>query len=473
MPIPVVSLAQMREWEKATWEAGRTQEGVIRRVGHLAAQRVLQLTRTGDLIVVMAGKGHNGDDSRQTSQHLTDREIYLINVQDPAAALDEFRFQLSLSPALIIDGIFGIGLNRPLGPEWVRLIDEINRAGLPVLAVDIPSGLNAETGEPQGAAVRATTTITLAAPKIGLLSPKAWPYVGRLEVLPDIGLVPCPLKSEIQWTLPHDFSEFPHMRRAHTHKGSYGHLAILAGSVGYHGAAALAARGAARARPGLVSVFTAPQVYVPVASRLEQQMVHPWQPGTQLPDGTTAVLCGPGLAGPDVPAELKEFVGRLWLEFDKPVVVDASALAWLPAGKETKALRVITPHPGEAGQMLGVSAAVVQEDRPGSVRQLSRKFGNCWVVLKGHQTLIGSNNGKLFVNPSGNPYLAQGGSGDVLSGFIAGWLAQPELQTEPLMALRYAVFQHGAAADFLSTSSRNWVLEELIQQLGAVNSTAV
>src|SRR6266542_1226635 len=174
MPVPVISVAQMREWEKATWAAKRKPAQVISRVGHIVTWRVKQLTRPGDLIVILAGKGHNGDDARQTGQNLSDHEVTLLNVRHPAATLKEFQSVLSLRPALIVDGLFGIGLNRPLETPWIKLIEKVNRSQIPVLAIDVPSGLNADSGEPEGAAIRATVTLTLGAPKKGLLTSSAW-----------------------------------------------------------------------------------------------------------------------------------------------------------------------------------------------------------------------------------------------------------------------------------------------------------
>src|SRR2546426_9708724 len=160
-----------------------------------------------------------------------------------------------MRPTLIVDGLFGIGLNRPLEGVWVRLIEKVNRSQIPVLAIDVPSGLNADTGEPEGAAIRAAITLTLAAPKKGLLASAAWPFVGRLEVAPDIGLVPCPHEGEMLWTVAEDFLGYPPARPVDGHKGTFGHIVIFAGSLGYHGAAVLAANGATRAQPGLFSLF--------------------------------------------------------------------------------------------------------------------------------------------------------------------------------------------------------------------------
>ena len=468
MPAPVISVAQMREWEKATWAAKRTPAQVISRVGHIVTSRAKQLTRPGDLIVILAGKGHNGDDARQAGHNFSDHEVTLLNVVDPVAALKQFNSHLSLRPALIVDGLFGIGLNRPLEAPWIRLIEKVNQSQIPVLAIDVPSGLNADSGEPEGAAIRATVTLTLGAPKKGLLTAPAWRYVGRLEVAPDIGLVPCPLAGDAQWTLPVDFDSYPPPRPVDGHKGTFGHLSIIAGSVGYHGAAVLAARAAQRAQPGLVTLYVHDKVYLPVASQLQSAMVHPWRPGNKLPDSCSAILFGPGLAATDLPADLKSELRHLWQELPLPVIVDASALDWLSAGATpARSIRVMTPHPGEVARLLKLTTAEVQSDRAAALRKLSKQYGNCWVVLKGHQTLIGRSKGDLFINSSGNPHLAQGGSGDVLAGYLGGLLAQRQLQADPTTALRYSVWQHGAAADRLSEERTNWTVENLLDALGS------
>jgi NAD(P)H-hydrate epimerase len=246
-------------------------------------------------------------------------------------------------------------------------------------------------------------------------------------------------------------------------------LAIVAGSVGFHGAAVLAARGAQRAQPGLVTLHTVSAIYHVVASQLQAVMVSPWQPDTKLNGQYTAVLIGPGLAAPDIPDQVRMLTRHLWRYSTLPIAADASALDWLRLEHAPEnAIRVITPHPGEAGRLLGSSSDQVQADRLKAVRQLSEQLGNPWVVLKGHQTMIGRSAGEAFVNSSGNPHLAQGGSGDVLSGYLAGLLAQPGLQRDALKAIRYGVWQHGAAADRLTNSRANWVVEDLVNEIGAL-----
>ena len=493
MPLPVITIAQMREWEKATWAAGQTEAEVIRRVGKKIARRARKLTRSDDLILILAGKGHNGDDVRAAAEHLENRRVQVLDVNDPRTALTEFQRRtgilpvsnqrekstqveektedrLEACPALIIDGLFGIGLNRPLDDDWTKFIAAVNQSQIPVLSVDVPSGLNADTGETFGAAIESAVTLTVGAPKIGMLAQAAWPFVGWLEVAEDVGLVPCPLTDELNWTTAEDFESFPPRRPVAGHKGSFGHLAIVAGSLGFHGAAVLATRAAQRAQPGLVTLFTPESVYPPIASQLQSAMVKLWTPDLRLLEDAGAILLGPGLAALELTDQLKGIIRRLWRDWQMPLVVDASALEWLGAqlGMARNAIRVVTPHPGEAARMLNTNVAWVQADRRRAVRELSRRFGNCWVVLKGHQTLIGRSEGEITVNSSGNPHLAQGGSGDALAGFLAGLLAQPALQEDVGKTLRYAVWQHGAAADELQSERTNWVVEDLVNRLGNV-----
>src|SRR5579862_8191517 len=471
MPVPVVTIAQMREWENATWASGQTQAEVIRQVGEKIARTALSMTRPGAAILILAGKGHNGDDARAARGHLSGRQVEVLDVTAPETALPGLEAALRSRPALIIDGLFGIGLNRALDDGWQKFLIAVNESKVAVLAVDVPSGLNADSGQPQGAAIEAAVTLTVGAPKIGLLEPGAGPLAGRLEVAADVGLISCPHQGDLNWVLPDDFAGFPPRRAVAGHKGSFGHLAIIAGSFGFHGAAVLAARGAQRAQPGLVTLYSQESIYHVVASQLQAAMVNVWKPETKLPESVSAVLIGPGLAAQESVEELKTMTRRLWRRLARdsflPMVVDASALDWLVSHALAKnEIRVVTPHPGEAARMLGKTVQQIQANRPQAVRDISQRFGDCWVVLKGHQTLVGRSTGEIFVNSSGNAHLAQGGSGDVLAGFIAGLLAQPALQADVGKTLRFAVWLHGATADALQTARTNWVVEDLVAGLG-------
>lgn len=467
MSVPILNIAAIREWEKATWATGQTESEVIHRVGKRLARRARKLTDEDDEILILAGKGHNGDDARAAREFLDNRKVKILELLLPDTDLLALEMALGARPALIIDGLFGIGLNRPLSESWQKIIATINASHIPVLSVDVPSGLNADTGETFSAAVEATVTLTIGAPKTGLLSCGAWPFVGRLEVAEDVGLIPCPQRGELNWILPDDFREYPPRRPAAGHKGSFGHVCIVSGSLGYHGAAVLATRGAQRAQPGLATVYPQENVYSLVATQLQSAMSSPWNRDTRFPERMSALLVGPGLHAPGVIEDMRQPLYHWWRDLECPLVVDASALEFISAGPFThQPGRVMTPHPGEAGRLLNWPTARVQADRVAALREISKRFSNCWVVLKGHQTLIGRHEGEIFVNSSGNPHLGQGGSGDLLAGYIAGLLAQPELQKDVARTLCYAVWQHGAAADRLQSIRPNWTVEDLADELG-------
>jgi NAD(P)H-hydrate epimerase len=202
-------------------------------------------------------------------------------------------------------------------------------------------------------------------------------------------------------------------------------------------------------------------------------MVHVWEPGFQLPVAATTLVFGPGLSAPDIPEGFRDQLRDFWADQPMPMVADASGLDWLTSGTfKRDAIRVITPHPGEAARLLGSAVADIESDRPAAVRQLSRRFGGCLVVLKGHQTLIGSAEGAQYLNSSGNPGLAQGGSGDLLAGLLGGLLAQPALAREPVRAVRHGVWWHGAAADRLAGSLPHWTIEDLPVALGSLDGDA-
>ena len=475
MPLPVVTVVEMRDWENQTWASGVTPAEVISRVGQAVAAEALNQTQIGDAIAIFAGKGNNGADALACASHLSDRTADIFKIEDPSRGMAEFLAALALRRksgkrpyALIVDGLFGIGLNRPLDSDWQQLIAAINETGTKVLSIDVPSGLNADTGETYGAALKAFVTLTIGAPKRGLLASGGSVFTGRIKVADQAGLLDHAIAlrepRELAWSTGSDFINFPPARPAESHKGTFGHLLIIAGSQGYHGAAVLAARGAQRAQPGLVTLWTLENVYAPIASQLQAVMVDTWRPGKTIPESCTAVLFGPGLV--DVPSQLKDWLAEVWLKSKLSVVADASGLDWLSSSSASVSPRILTPHPGEAARLLKVSSQEIQADRCAALRDLSKRYGGAWIVLKGHQTLVGRTEGRITVNGSGNPGLAQGGTGDLLAGFAAGLVAQPLLQNDLQHALAYAVWEHGCAADRLAGSRRHWVVEDLCAELG-------
>ena len=464
MAIPVLSVEAMRNWEQATWQKGSSEADVIALVGKSIAEWILSNFESAKRILILAGKGHNGDDGRAALKHLHAREVTeatVIDVTDPQAGYSDVEEALDAAPELVLDCLFGIGLNRPLSAPWSKLIERINQNPTTMISIDTPSGLDGQNGTPMGNSIRADYTLAVGAPKEGLLQASAQTYVGYIRTLTDIGLTTRPEGTTLFCCEPQDFHSFPPKRSATDHKGSHGHLRIIAGSPGYHGAAVLAARAAMRAQPGLITLETMSECYAPIAAQLQQVMVRPWKP-EKTSVNCSAILIGPGLASESLPTELKQEVSALWREAEIPIIADASALDWLPKGPiQSAATRILTPHPGEAARLLTASTKEIEQNRVKALQQISNAYADCWIVLKGAHTLVGRGASPISVNATGNPGLAQGGSGDVLAGLIGALMAQPRCHDIPEKVLQFCTWQHGAAADRLRKIRSNWVVEEL------------
>ncbi|CAO0824473.1 ADP-dependent (S)-NAD(P)H-hydrate dehydratase / NAD(P)H-hydrate epimerase [Desulfarculales bacterium] len=377
-----------------------------------------------------------------------------------------------------IDAILGTGLNTPVGERYALAIDFLNTLVQPVLSVDVPSGLCADSGQPLGLAVRADFTATFGLTKAGLaLEPGE--YVGQLHLV-DIGIPPrvveglgCQARllepKTVGWLLP--------ARSPGGHKGSFGHLMVVGGSLGKSGAVCLAALGGIKAGAGLVTAAL-PEALNQVAEiKLTAAMSQPLPQTNQgglalkalevlaeLAAVRQAVVLGPGLGQEEESAELAR---RLCADLGLPLVVDADGLNALAQGLGPGAIAsqqaVITPHPGEAARLLGSSLAAVQADRLAAARALAAQ-SRAVTVLKGARTVIAEPEGRAWINPTGNALLASGGSGDVLAGLIGGLLAQG---VAALPAALCGVFVHGLAADMAEADYglRGLAAEELLDYL--------
>jgi hydroxyethylthiazole kinase-like uncharacterized protein yjeF len=403
---------------------------------------------------------------RQCGGKLRDRSATLALLGDASSA--------GLRPSfdVIADALFGTGLDRPLDAAFVELVRGIGDSGIPVIAVDVPSGLDADTGLPLGAAVRAEATATLGAAKPGLFIGKGPDYVGRVSVL-DIGLArPDEAELEVVGTVLDSTAIAPLLpeRRGSTHKGDVGHVLVCGGSNGKSGAVLLGARAALRAGAGLVTMAL-PATLAPAADLAlwEAMTIGLADDGhgnvadnayASIENATarfSVAAVGPGL-GTGEPA--RALVEAMIEGFDGALVLDADALNVL-AGREAiaRALAeraaagrggvVLTPHPGEMGRLLGTTAAAVQADRIGSVRACVARYPGAIVVLKGAATLVGGGKAIRF-NTSGNPGMASPGMGDVLAGTLAALLAVVD---DLLDAASIAVFAHGLAADLLAAET--------------------
>lgn len=429
---------------------------LMERAGCAAARLALERFGRGH-ILIFAGPGNNGGDAFVMARELA-RSGCTVDVifrgdakklpPDARATLQSCqhpRIQLcrdvpSVTFSLVVDGLFGIGLSRPIDGEYADLITRINAFSGPVLALDVPSGLNTDTGSAQGTVVRADLTATFIAAKPGLFTNDGPDHCGEVCVL-DLDLPHA--QSQGALLVREEFLPALQPRRRNTHKGSFGTLTIVGGSPGMAGAALLAGRAALMLGAGRVMI-----------GMLERAAFDPAQPELMLrsPDealalSTTAVI-GPGLGQS---GEALELLRRL-ASTDFPLLLDADALNLMaahPVLARHVACRqkptVLTPHPTEAARLLGVDTTAVQNDRLSATLDLAKRFNAC-VALKGCGTVLADPTGRWRINPTGNPGLASGGTGDVLAGFTGALMAQ---QLSAWDALCAAVYLHGAAADAL------------------------
>src|SRR6266853_103596 len=464
--LPIYTTPAMRKLEELAAPASGT---LMERAGAAAAEFARSLCGdTAKAVLVVAGPGNNGGDAFEVAAHLR-RWFFRVSVvfsgerdklpEDAQAALGKWeaaggtllhdvpgepRFDLA------VDGLFGTGLKRPLAGTHGTLVEKLNALGVPILAIDIPSGIDADTGAIMGCAVRASHTVTFIAHKPGLLTLDGPDHCGELE-LDTLGLDPDKLLEPEGTLLAADILDAAITpRRKNFHKGQAGSVGVLGGAAGMVGAAVIAGRAALKCGAGRVYVglLTPRPPYVDDAQ--PELMLR--KPALVLEKDLVDVLvAGPGMGKAGSAAKL---LGAA-LAAPVPVVLDADALNVI-AGSRTftaslakrKAATIMTPHPAEAGRLLGVTAAAAQADRVASARAIARRYRSL-VVLKGNGSVIAAPDGKFWINSSGNPGMASAGMGDALVGMIAALIAQG---AEPLQALLAGVYLHGAAADALVAS---------------------
>jgi NAD(P)H-hydrate epimerase len=438
---------------------------------------------------IFCGPGNNGGDGLAIARHLSVRgwtvEVFLaaggmelsgdagtqlaicrkmgLSISEITAEEDVWEALAAAGDLdLIVDALFGTGLARPLSGLFELLVEGINDLAKPCVAVDLPSGLNGSRAEPLGTHVQADLTVTFAAPKIAHVLAPAADAVGEL-VVADLGIPPLLIDEieeaggRLELLVEDEIAGWLAPRQRDAHKGTFGHALLVAGSPGKAGAAILAARAAVRSGAGLVTVAVPEPILETVDLGSLESMTLALSSATmsqelsQALEGKAVLAVGPGL-GQDEPAvrlirELVTASGGAEL----PLVLDADGInAYAGHAVDLvrrKAPTVLTPHPGELGRLLGVSAKDVQADRLGAARRAARETGAI-VVLKGARTLIAEPGGNVWVSPTGNPGMATGGSGDVLTGLTAGLIAQRDAYgLEVLDAVLLAVYLHGLAGD--------------------------
>jgi ADP-dependent NAD(P)H-hydrate dehydratase / NAD(P)H-hydrate epimerase len=435
---------QVREFDRiAIEEYGISGQTLMERAG-MAVFSVIQANWPKQRhLTVLCGGGNNGGDGYVIAR-LAMEAGYAVNVicmvepdklQGDAKTAADLLQKAGLVPQpytatvlekseLIVDALLGTGLDRDVTGNLFNVIEEINKVYLPVISVDIPSGLNADTGQVMGTCIKACATISFIGLKQGLFTNQGPDFTGRiyfndLNVSPDIYTKePC-AAVRINLDTQQSFLQ-PRSRTAH--KGHFGHALIVGGDFGYPGAPLMAAEAAARVGAGLVSVATHARFAASMANRRPEIMAHGIEnPSDLIPllDKANVIAIGPGLGQ----SEWSKMMFSRILETSLPLIVDADALNFLAADPIRQNSWILTPHPGEAARLLGTSTMDIQADRFAAIHALQDKFGG-FIVLKGSGTLILDPDNNVYLCNDGNPGMASGGMGDVLTGVLTGLVAQ-------------------------------------------------
>jgi ADP-dependent NAD(P)H-hydrate dehydratase / NAD(P)H-hydrate epimerase len=482
-PHALLSAAQIRQIEKQAFTDRLSADTLMARAGATAAEIIMRHYRRGN-VLILCGTGRNGGDGFVVAEIMRQAgwPVTCAMLSPDQASLDEavanarmawpqpilpWSPELLRHKTLIVDALFGIGLDRALAPELINLIEQVNRSTCPVVALDLPSGVHADTGAILGAAIHAEMTICFIRKKIGLYLLPARDKAGKI-ILADLGL-----PAKIWSTSPATIAEnHPDLWRhalpsfdAAQHKYDHGHALILGGAV-MTGAARLAARAAQRTGAGLVTIASPPEATLIYASNLDSVLVQSlsglqdWQ--SLLGDERkTAMLLGPGAGVSEL---LRDCVLQS-LQHDKPVVLDADALTACAQMPEIliKALRpttILTPHSGEFARLFGAQQNL--SDKLGVVTRMAR-WAQCVILLKGADTVIAAPDGRAVINSNAPPWLATAGSGDVLAGIITGLVAQG---VESFTAAAIAAWLHGRAAQDFSVGM---IAEDLIAALPKIS----
>ncbi len=435
---PVYLTADIRRLEAA---AGNVSPPLMERAGAAAADMAagLALQNSKD-VLVLAGPGNNGGDARIAAEILKQKFFRVHVVSKPEDLKEEKAW------ALVIDGLFGIGLARDIEGDYAKLVAYANRQTCPILALDIPSGIASDTGRVLGCAVRATHTLTFIALKPGLLTLDGPDHCGELSVA-DLGLEVKSLLPAAAWVAQPDlFKGVLKQRPRNFHKGLAGSLAILGGAAGMTGAALLAGRAALKLGAGRIYVGMLDEGAPAIDFGAPELMLR--HPDDALGEDLDALVVGPGIGQ----GERAETLLGAALASDIPCVLDADALNLIAENEDLRkscarraADTLLTPHPAEAGRLLGSTTAAVQADRVKAARMLADNL-KAHVVLKGNGSVLAARDGHWFINTSGNAGMASAGMGDVLAGMLGALLAQ---RYSGESALVLGVHLHGAAADAL------------------------
>ena len=505
----IVTGAQMQELDRLTIGEARIPGTVLMEragTGLVACLEQIYGSARGKRVTILCGKGNNGGDGFVVARLLRRRQAHVrILTMTPVSelsrdaatmyrqfvraagksAVQPYRSTSQALPLLresdlLIDALLGTGLSSDVTGRYGDAIDNVNEAGRPVVAVDLPSGLHADTGAILGRAVRASLTVTFGLPKLGLYQNHGIDLAGSVRIV-DIGIPSAYIDAVTSRTMlmtPAFVRASLPARKPSSHKGTFGHAGIIAGSVGKTGAAAMAAQAALRIGAGLVTVAVPSSVNDVLEAKLLEAMTIPMPETksrtfartafdrlTAFIAARTAIAIGPGLS---THPETVELVQALTKQLDRPAVLDADALNAL-AGRASmltacKTPPILTPHPGEMARLeTNATPQTVNADRIGTAARFARERG-VFVVLKGARTVVARPDGTTAICPTGNPGMATAGTGDVLTGMIVGLLAQG---LPPWDASCAATYLHGCAGDLASAEKgqAGLIARDLIEQI--------
>jgi NAD(P)H-hydrate epimerase len=472
--IPLYRAAEVRELDRLAIEArGIAGYTLMSRAGAAAFDVLRERWPSARRVAVFCGVGNNGGDGFVLARlaQAAGLDVQIVQVGDgerlrgDARTAAEAARASGVDPVLLteaaideadvlVDALFGTGLERPVEGAWREAVEAINAQGAPVLAIDIPSGLHADTGSVLGVAVRAERTITFIGRKRGLYTGEGPEFAGAIDFA-DLA-VPADIYAEVAndtWLLaPGPVAACLPRRSRSQHKGANGHVLVIGGDHGMGGAARLAAEAAARSGAGLVSVATQPEHVTLISGSRPELMSRGVTSALDLLallERATVVAIGPGLGQ----SAWSRAMYATALASSLPMVVDADALNLLAKQRRPRGNWILTPHPGEAARLLRRTTEAVQKDRFAAAAALASNYAAV-AVLKGAGTVVCHGNA-FAVCPTGNPGMASGGMGDVLTGILAGLLAQG---LTPVDAARAAVFVHGAAADAAAAEGERGLL---------------
>jgi NAD(P)H-hydrate epimerase len=503
----IVNAEQMRGLDSAAINTFKVPSlDLMENAGHGTVNAIVNLygDPLGKTIAIFVGPGNNGGDglviARLLAAHLARPVVFLLvppeNLKGDAAVnlkrlndlpvpIIEIATEEELSKAMqefsdcsiIVDSIFGTGLTRKISGLFATTINKINAFPCPVVAVDMPSGLNSDSGKPMGPCVTADITVTFGEAKIGQVIYPGREYTGDLQIvdigIPEQAVTEADIKREL---LDSDINKWLPERPVDAHKGIYGHLLVIAGSLGKTGAAQLCSLGGLRSGTGLVTLCIPYELNQIVQTGLWETMTVPLQSKAQgilsiddytviaeTLDNKQAVAVGPGIGTADETAEL---IMKLYQEVSLPMVIDADGLNILARDNSLISTaagpRILTPHPGEMARLTGMPAGEIQANRLQVAADFATKH-EVHLILKGAETIVCSPDGYQAINPTGNPGMAAAGMGDVLTGMVGGFMAQG---MSPWRAACLGVYVHGLAADRLAEQiSAGYLASEVADEL--------